>query len=155
MEELEARMADPPRLRGQNRLRLVGTGCVVCFVAIGVQLALLTLWHGRGSIEHTASLGADRVPRPDIVDRNGIVLASDITVASLYVDPRKIIDVDDAVELLTATLPDLNAKTLRQRLSLPNRAFVWLKREVSPAEREAIHARGIPGKGFRMETRRV
>lgn len=155
MEELEARMADPPRLRGQNRLRLVGTGFVVCFVAIGVQLALLTLWHGRGSIEHTASLGADRVPRPDIVDRNGIVLASDITVASLYADPRKIIDVDDAVELLTATLPDLNAKTLRQRLSLPNRAFVWLKREVSPAEREAIHALGIPGIGFRMETRRV
>src|SRR6185436_9131573 len=32
---------------------------------------------------------------------------------------------------------------------------VWLKREVSPAEREAIHALGNPGIGFRMETRRV
>ena len=43
-----------------------------------------------------------RMPRPDIVDRNGVVLASDVQVPSLFADPRKIIDIDEAVELLTA-----------------------------------------------------
>jgi cell division protein FtsI (penicillin-binding protein 3) len=148
-------IADSPRLKGQNRLRLVGMGFAFCFLAIGIQLSILTLWHGRSSSEHTAAIDSDRLPRPDIVDRNGVVLATDIRVGSLYADPRKILDVEEAVELLTATVPDLDAKVLRQKLSQPNRAFVWLKREVSPAEREAIHALGIPGIGFRMETRRV
>src|SRR5205814_16920 len=125
------------------------------FMAIGGQLGILTLWHTRNSIDHTASIESDRLPRPDIVDRNGVVLATDIAVASLYADPRKILDVDEAVELLTATVPDLDAKSLRQKLSQPNRAFVWLKREVTPPQREAIHALGIPGIGFRTEVRRV
>jgi cell division protein FtsI (penicillin-binding protein 3) len=154
MDELHS-AAEMPHLRGQNRLRLIGLGFAACFLAIGVQLAVLTLWHGRSTIEHTASVEGDRLPRPDIVDRNGVVLATDVSVASLYADPRKILDVEEAVELLTATVPGLDAKTLRQKLSQPNRAFVWLKREVSPAEREAIHALGIPGVGFRTETRRV
>jgi cell division protein FtsI (penicillin-binding protein 3) len=148
-------IADSPRLKGQNRLRLVGLGFTFCFMAIGVQLGILTLWHGRNTVEHTAAIDSDRLPRPDIVDRNGVVLATDIRVASLFADPRKILDVEEAVELLTATVPDLDAKVLRQKLSQPNRAFVWLKREVSPAEREAIHALGIPGIDFRTETRRV
>ena len=154
MDELHS-AAEMPHLRGQNRLRLIGVGFAACFLAIGVQLAVLTLWHSRSTIEHTASIEGDRLPRPDIVDRNGVVLATDVSVASLYADPRKILDVEEAVELLTATVPGLDAKNLRQKLSQPNRAFVWLKREVSPAEREAIHALGIPGIGFRTETRRV
>ena len=71
------------------------------------------------------------MPRPDIVDRNGVVIATDIAVASLYADPRKIIDVEEAVEILTATVPDLDAKALRAKLTQPGRAFVWLKRQVA------------------------
>src|SRR5207302_1627487 len=154
-ENRAAAMAESARLKGQNRLRLVGLGFALCFTTIAAQLGMLTLWHGRNPIDHTASIESDRLPRPDIVDRNGVVLATDISVGSLYADPRKILDVDEAVELLTATVPGLDAKSLRQKLSQPNRAFVWLKREVSPAEREAIHALGIPGIGFRTEMRRV
>src|SRR5262245_65497098 len=48
--------------------------------------------------------------RPDILDRNGEVLATDVRTPSLYAEPHRIIDVDEAVELLTAVLPDLDAK---------------------------------------------
>src|SRR5437868_9322228 len=156
MEENQAAaIAESAWLKGQNRLRLVGLGFALCFTTIAAQLGMLTLWHGRNPIDHTASIESDRLPRPDIVDRNGVVLASDITVASLYADPRKLLDVDEAVELLTATVPDLEANSFRQKLWQPNRAFIWLKRELSPAEREANHALGIPGIGFRTEVRRV
>jgi cell division protein FtsI (penicillin-binding protein 3) len=96
-----------------------------------------------------------RLPRPDIVDRNGVVLASDISLPSLFADPRKIIDVDEAVELLTATVPGLDAKMVRERLSRSKRGFVWLKREVTPEEKEAIHNLGVPGLAFVNETKRV
>lgn len=140
-------------LAGRNRLRLVNFGFIMFFVAISAQLGYLTLWQQRpekSTIEYS-----ERVPRPDIVDRNGVVLATDVSVFSLYADPRKILDVDEAVELLTATVPGFDTKSLRQKLAQPNRAFVWLKREVAPAEREAIHNLGIPGIGFRAETKRV
>src|SRR5690606_18543659 len=38
--------------------------------------------------------------RPDLVDRNGQVLATDIKTASLYAEPRRIIDIDEAIEQL-------------------------------------------------------
>ncbi|MGE3874284.1 MAG: peptidoglycan D,D-transpeptidase FtsI family protein [Parvibaculaceae bacterium] len=140
-------------LPGRNRLRLVSAGFILFFASISAQLGYLTLWQGRP--ERPAIEYSERLPRPDIVDRNGVVLATDVSVFSLYADPRKILDVDEAVELLTATVPGFDAKSLRQKLVQPNRAFVWLKREVSPAEREAIHNLGIPGIGFRAETKRI
>ena len=122
--------------------------------AISGQLGKLTLWpkadDGKDRIAEEAPL-----PRPDIIDRNGVLLATDVAVASLYADPRKIIDVDEAVELLTATLPDLESRGLRAKLTQPNRAFTWLKRQVTPEERDAVYNLGIPGVGFVNERRRV
>ena len=144
----------PRRLAGQNRIRLIAICFVGAFVAISGQLGKLTLWpkadDGKDRIAEEAPL-----PRPDIIDRNGVLLATDVAVASLYADPRKIIDVDEAVELLTATLPDLESRGLRAKLTQPNRAFTWLKRQVTPEERDAVYNLGIPGVGFVNERRRV
>ena len=145
----------PPRLAGQNRIRLIGLCFCAAFLAIAGQLVNLTLVRPLFKPDDLAIAHEDRLPRPDIVDRNGVLLATDVAVASLYADPRKIIDVDEAVELLTATVPDLDAKTLRAKLTQPGRAFAWLKRRVSSEERDAVHNLGIPGVGFVNERRRV
>ena len=153
--EPEDRFGNPAKLAGQNRLRLVAIGFSVAFLAITLQLANLTVLNGRGAQDDVLAEHQPRMPRPDIVDRNGVVIATDIAVASLYADPRKIIDVEEAVESLTATVPDLVAKTLREKLSQPGKGFVWLKRQVAPEERDAVYNLGIPGVGFVNERRRV
>jgi cell division protein FtsI (penicillin-binding protein 3) len=91
--------------------------------------------------------------RPDILDRNGEVLATDVRVPSLYAEPRRLIDVDEAVELLTADLPGLDASELRERLS-SKRGFVWLKRDIAPEQQRAIYRQGLPGIGFLPENKR-
>ena len=91
--------------------------------------------------------------RPDIRDRNGETLATDIVTSSLFAEPNKIVDVDEAVEKLQSVLPDINVKTVHRRLS-SKAGFVWLKRELTPAKESQILALGIPGIGFRQETRR-
>ncbi len=102
------------------------------------------------------SVGADAVAtaRPDILDRNGAILATDVKTPSLFAEPRKLIDVDEAEELLTAVLPDLDATEVRERLS-SKRGFVWLKREISAKQQQEIHRLGIPGVGFLTENKRV
>jgi cell division protein FtsI (penicillin-binding protein 3) len=91
--------------------------------------------------------------RPDLVDRNGEILATDIKMASLFAEPRNILDPDEATELITSVLPDLDATALRKRLS-GDAGFVWIKREITPTQRKQIHDLGIPGVGFLSENRR-
>ena len=143
------------KLGGQNRIRLLAIIFCAFFLMIALQLGKLTLLH---KFETSVSELGHRdlpLPRPDIVDRNGVVMATDIAVSSLYSDPRKITDIDEAVELLTATLPELDAKTLRGRLTQLGKAFVWLKRQASPEERDAVYNLGIPGVGYVNERKRV
>src|SRR5947207_9268991 len=92
--------------------------------------------------------------RPDVLDRNGEILATDVRGPSLFAEPHRIIDVDDAVELLTTVLPDLDAIEVRKRLS-SKRRFVWLKREITPKQRAEIYRLGLPGIGFLSENNRV
>src|SRR5437763_5884332 len=92
------------------------------------------------------TVGGDAVAtaRPDILDRNGEILATDVRAPSLFGEPQRIIDLDEAVELLTAAVPDLDGSELRERLG-SKRRFVWLKREISPNQRADIHRLGLPG----------
>ncbi len=91
--------------------------------------------------------------RPDIVDRNGEVLATDIKTASLYAEPKNIIDPDETLELLSTVLPDLEPEQTYNKLKSGS-GFVWLKRQLSPKQQADIMALGLPGIGFRTETKR-
>jgi cell division protein FtsI (penicillin-binding protein 3) len=142
-------------LIGQNRIRLLGLAYVAFFCIIGTQLVRLTVLEPEEGEAKRIAREVDRIPRPDIVDRNGVVLATDVSVASLFADPRKIIDMEEAVELISTTLPDVNAADLRKKLNAPGRAFVWIKRQVSPEERDAVYNLGIPGVAFVNERKRV
>jgi cell division protein FtsI (penicillin-binding protein 3) len=141
-------------LAGQKRLRLVICAFALCFTVIALRFAQLSLLPPPLSGDQARTELEAPLPRPDIVDRNGVLLASDIAIPSLYADPRQIIDPDEAVELLTGTIPDMSARDIMQKLS-QKRAFVWLKRQITPRQKETVHRLGIPGVGFRNEMRRV
>ena len=131
---------------------------IVAFAAIYGVIALRLVMFAEQSDGHGArrSVGADALAtaRPDILDRNGQILATDVKTPSLFAEPRKLIDVDEAEELLTAVLPDLDGNEVRERLS-SKRGFVWLKREISAKQQQEIHRLGIPGVGFLTENKRV
>lgn len=91
--------------------------------------------------------------RPAILDRNGIAMALDIRVPSLYAEPRRIIDVPEAVTALRSVIPELDPKWLTQRLT-GDRGFVWIKRELTPTIRDRVMRLGIPGIDFLTESRR-
>lgn len=158
---LDARQGTPLRNRhpmplGERRRSLAVMLTVgAAFLAVGTQLSQLAL-EGRGApraslIEPVARSAA----RPDIVDRKGRLLASDIALPSLFADPARVIDPDEASEQLAQILPGLEAASLRGELADKSRRFIWIRRGISPVEAQRIHELGLPGIGFRSELRRV
>jgi cell division protein FtsI (penicillin-binding protein 3) len=141
-------------LKAKARLGLA----ILAFAGIYGVLALRLVMFAGASGDHgarrTVTQDAVATARPNILDRNGQVLAIDVKTPSLFAEPRKIIDVDEAEELLTAVMPDLDAGELRERLA-SKRGFVWLKREISAKQQQEIHRLGIPGIGFLTENKRV
>ncbi len=103
--------------------------------------------------DDSGPVGHVTAARPDIVDRNGEVLATDIKTASLFADPRHIVDADEAIDKLSTVLPDLDYHDTYEKLK-SDVGFVWLRRQLSPQQQNAIMQLGIPGISFRTERRR-
>lgn len=141
-------------IKSRARLGLVILVFALIFTVISGRLVYLAVSADGQNARRSGSGDIVATARPDILDRNGEVLATDVRMPSLFGEPRRIIDVDEAVELLTATMPDLNAAELRERLS-SKKGFVWLKREITKEQRAQVHRLGLPGIGFRAENKRV
>jgi cell division protein FtsI (penicillin-binding protein 3) len=94
------------------------------------------------------------IGRADIVDRNGVLLATNLPTASLYAEPRRIPEPAEAALRLGEILPELDVAKLALDLDT-DRGFLWIKRNLTPSQQAEINALGIPGVGFLREERRV
>jgi cell division protein FtsI (penicillin-binding protein 3) len=141
------------KARGRIGLAMIAFTAVYAVIAGRLMVYAITP-DSHGGLRSGAA-DAVATARPDILDRNGEILATDVTAASLFGEPKRLIDVDEAVELLTATMPDLDGKELRERLSNKKRGFAWLKREITPKQQQDVYRLGIPGIGFLNENKRT
>jgi cell division protein FtsI (penicillin-binding protein 3) len=94
--------------------------------------------------------------RGEILDRNDRVLAFSVDAESIYAVPSEIGEPDAIVAALCGALDGCNTEfraSLRERLGR-RRAFVWVKRQVSPAEARRVAALGLDGIGSIKENRR-
>ncbi|KQS72635.1 cell division protein [Rhizobium sp. Leaf371] len=138
--------------QARSRVAIVIAGFSVVYCIIGGRL----IQYGFAQPETVSSIGrADNLmaSRPDILDRNGQILATDIRTVSLFAEPHKIVDADEAVEQLATVLPNLNNADIYNKLKSKTR-FQWLRRQLTPKQQSEILALGIPGIGFRPEKRR-
>jgi cell division protein FtsI (penicillin-binding protein 3) len=124
------------------------------FVVLGARLVALGFDKSDLASANNSGQLSTALDRPEITDRAGRILATDILTGSLYANPQKIIDIDDTVERLVAVLPDLDATTLRHRLSADGQ-FEWVARKLTPRQQARIHELGIPGLHFTPEPQRV
>jgi cell division protein FtsI (penicillin-binding protein 3) len=134
------------------RIRWVVVALLLIFGAVAGRLVQLGM-----VVQDTTIDGQTRdmitATRPAILDRNGLELAVDIRVPSLFADPRLIIDPGEAAAAVHSVLPDLNVDWLKGRMS-GDRGFAWIKRELTPAIEDKIMQLGIPGLAFVTESKR-
>ena len=137
-----------------SRLKLIGFAFIAVFATIDGKLILLGVSPESSKGLKQAATEALSSARPDILDRTGAIMATDIKTMSVFAEPRRIIDKDEAVELLTAVLPDVDAKDLRTRLG-SRKGFVWVKRGITAQQQAEVYHLGLPGVGFLPENKRV
>ncbi|KRQ04280.1 peptidoglycan D,D-transpeptidase FtsI family protein [Bradyrhizobium manausense] len=140
--------------KARARVGLAILAFATVYTLIAGRLVMFAIGADAHGARRAASQEVVATARPDIVDRNGAILATDVKAASMFGEPRRIIDKDEAIELLTATVPDLDEAEVRDRLKT-RKGFVWLKREITAKQQQDIHKLGIPGIGFLRENKRV
>lgn len=137
----------------RSRLRIMGLSLAAGFLLLGgraIDIAVL----GPADASPAARNQVQAPVRGDLFDRTGQVLATTLETHSLYADPTLVWDPRETAEALASVLPDIDVDSLTESLSSRGR-FVWVRRNLTPRQRQAVFALGLPGLGFRMEPRRV
>ena len=132
--------------RGDWRLILL-MGCFcLCYSAVVISMGLLAATDPTEPVlsDH-ASQG--RPVRGEIIDRNGFLLASNLPAWSLYAHPHVMKEPMRVVEALDRIFPDIARETLVKKLT-GKRRFAWIKRPVTPREKQLVHDLGFPGLHF-------
>ena len=139
----------------QNRTRMISAGLGLLFLALVGKGGFIAL-SGSAEVPEARVVVQTGTPlRGDIIDRNGELLATSVSTYSLYADPSAIWDAGDVVKELATVLPELNVAAMTKRLSNRDRSFEWVKRGLTPRQRQAVFELGLEGLGFREESRRA
>lgn len=134
----------------------------VRFLAIGL-FAVLLLLAGR-AVQLAFSgdpLAAPRhttvaaIPRADIVDRNGVLLATTVRAYALTATPARVWNAEETADALHRAFPDMDRAATVRRLRDTSRRLVYLRRSLSEDQRARVLALGLGGIGFETEDRRV
>jgi cell division protein FtsI (penicillin-binding protein 3) len=140
--------------KSTRRIKIIAGAFALIYCVIAGKLIYFGLHPELRQAIHQSASDTVAAARPDILDRNGAILATDIKVTSIFAEPRRIIDRDDAVDQLTNIFPDLDPQELRSKLG-SRKGFVWVRRAVTPKQQQEVYHLGLPGIGFMQENKRV
>lgn len=138
---------------GIGRRRAIGVSLAMLagFTGVAGQLVRLAFDGQRESLAGAARPLTTNFARPDMVDRHGRLIATDIRTSSLFADPALVIDRDETVEKLAVIFPGLDRAAMRRTFGGRHRRFVWIKRGLAPGVAQEVHNLGLPGLALRDE----
>jgi cell division protein FtsI (penicillin-binding protein 3) len=141
----------------RQRLIIAGLVFTLAFGCVAARLVDLMAFGGDADAtlgqQAVSGAGAAAGERGDLLDRNGLILATTLPSISLYADPKLILDPEEAAVRIATVLPDLPIEELVQDLSAERR-FVWIRRGLTPTQQFEINRLGVPGLAFQTEERR-
>jgi len=101
-------------LRPMLKSQFLGLVFLGGFSLIGAKLAYVTLFRPFDEARSSARAETQRITgRADIVDRNGVLLATSFARFALYANPREIWDARETALAIRSIFPDLNEQDTR------------------------------------------
>ena len=131
------------------------------YLLIAVRVMMVCLSHGvqialpEDDFEQREIDVSVPINRADIVDRNGLAIATSLPTVNLYANPKKIKDPKDAAEKLVDLFEDMKYDDVYAKLTKKRSSFVMLRHDMSPAQQAEVNALGIPALEFQESEKRV
>ena len=131
------------------------------FILVGIcALGRIGYLGATGLAPHRGDLGDALIPaRGEIVDRNGVPLARDFRVYSLWFNPKAMTEgsplihtPEEVADGLIRIFPDLDRRRLIAQLSSGKAGYI--RRSILPEDANRVHALGEPALEYPLETTR-
>jgi cell division protein FtsI (penicillin-binding protein 3) len=147
--------------QARARLVLVGGVFALAFILVTARVIDLSIIQGElikntipSQVSNITEKPKEHKRRADIVDRNGVILATTLETPSLYVDPYFIDDAKEVAKDIVRVFPELTYGNVLEKLQRKAR-FVWIKRNLTPNEQYEVIKLGHPSLKFKEEYQRV
>ncbi|MDD3021411.1 MAG: penicillin-binding protein 2 [Alphaproteobacteria bacterium] len=145
----------------RGRIVLLVSLFIIFYLVVMVRLVDATLIEGLigeadgyvGAPQADIGEEQDSKFRADIVDRNGVLLATSLKTASLHADPKFILNPVETAKGLVKIFPEMTYGEILKKLQSDKR-FVWVKRNMTPDEQSKVLQLGEPGLVFDYDYRR-
>lgn len=145
----------------RGRVVLLATFFIVFYLVVMVRVVDATLIQGLfddadgyiGAPQAASEADGQGSFRADIVDRNGVLLATSLKTASLHADSKIILNPVDTAKGLIKIFPDMTYGEVLKKLQSGKR-FVWIRRNLTPKEQSKVLRLGEPGLVFDYDYRR-
>ncbi len=138
--------------RARARIAMSALAFAAAFCALGVRLAFVA----SGDVAPRSRIAADARPndalRPEILDRNGVILSANLPMTALEIAGREVWDPDETAAAVARTFEGVNEGDLAQKLR--EKRYVEVLSDMTPAQQEAAFALGLPGVRFSSRTKR-
>lgn len=138
----------------RNRVRFLALGILALFLLLSGR-AIQLAFSGDPLAREARAVAGAAIARADLVDRNGVLLATTVRAYALTAVPARVADPAATATALMSLFPELNRADTERRLGDASRQLVYLTRGLTPGQREAVLELGLGGVGFETEDRRV
>jgi cell division protein FtsI (penicillin-binding protein 3) len=141
-------------LRASKRIAMCAVAFLLAYGALAVRLAVVSFGEATPILAGVAPVRiAEAAPaRPEILDRNGVLLATNLPMIALEIAGAEVWDPKETAESLQRLLPKIDKDELSEKLRAGR--YVEAASDLTPAEQEAVFALGLPGVRFAARSRR-
>ncbi|MCR6643976.1 MAG: penicillin-binding protein 2 [Terricaulis sp.] len=139
----------------RNRVRLLALALFAMLLLLAGRAVQLAFAGDPLAEPRRAASAPAPVARADLIDRNGVLLATTVRAYALTADPARVRDPQATAAALIRIFPELQARTLIERMRDTSRRSIYLRRSLTPEDREAVLSLGLSGIGFQPEDRRT
>ena len=138
--------------RSRKRIGMCAVVFFAAFLTLGARVSYIALGGSPGAASAPAFADAQDRLRPDMLDRNGKIFATNLPVIALEVAGAEVWDARETSARLGEILSDIDAEALRAKLE--NGRYVEVSPSLTPAQQDAVFNLGLPGVRFSPRAKR-
>jgi cell division protein FtsI (penicillin-binding protein 3) len=137
--------------RTSRRIALCGLAFGGAFAALAIRLSIVSLGGGESG-DASGHIADASAARPEILDRNGTLLAANLPVIALQVSGKEVWSPEETATTLARNFPAIDAAALQDKLE--RGLFAEPLSDLTPADQARAFALGLPGVHFLTRSKR-